>query len=133
MTKIAVGVRVRDTDDDGEWATISHVDGSRFQVKWDSGQVGGFWWDAEDWIFDAPNDPRATLSPVRTETVTTRRLEPGVYGRVQVRDEAGVVGFNFVARNGASMGASAVAYLNAPELRELARVALEIAEYLDAQ
>lgn len=111
-------------------------------------ECGGTWWRANGESCEgsmARMYPRNDIisewieSPVRTETVTTRRIEPGVYGRIRVRDEAGMVdggtqvGFNFVARNGASMGQPEVAYLSAPELRELARVALEIAEYLDAK
>jgi hypothetical protein len=68
-------------------------------------------------------------SPIRTETVTTRRLEPGVYGRLEVM--FGVhglaIGLTHQSTNKASYGTR----LTAPELRELARVALEIAEYLE--
>lgn len=62
-------------------------------------------------------------SPVVTETVTVRRLEPGVYGLLQVAEGMRPKTVHVYTHDSAT----------APELRELARVALEIAEYLDAQ
>lgn len=70
-------------------------------------------------------------SPIRTETVTTRRIEPGVYGRLSVHNgtsEAKNVFAGITNMYGKDNGCQ---LLNAPELRELARVALELAEYLD--
>jgi hypothetical protein len=64
----------------------------------------------------------APLGPIRTEGVTVRRLEPGVYGRLEVM--FGVhglaIGLTHQSTNKASYGTR----LTAPELRELA---LEIA------
>jgi hypothetical protein len=76
-----------------------------------------------------------TDSPIRTETVTTRRLEPGVYGPLRVGVEVNIPDCDRPDEPPqreveAHLTRSA---LNASEWRELARVALEIAEYLDAQ
>lgn len=74
-----------------------------------------------------------SAGPIVTETV--QRIEPGVYGRLYVKQSEDfrdqVVG-HFVSR-GNNPYELHNPLLNAPELRELARVALEIAEYLDAQ
>lgn len=65
-----------------------------------------------------------TDGPVRTETVTTRRIVPGVYGRLRVNDE-GKVG-----RVGLWLEGH---YLNATELDDLAMVASQLAEALRDQ
>jgi hypothetical protein len=122
MTKVAVGVRVKDNASEA-WVTISSVreDGT-FLVDWGDGNIEEHWWHESDWLFDQPNDP---LGPIRTETVTTRRLEPGVYGPLNLLSDRSADSFVRIAL---------VRELhNSAELRELARVALEISEYLDAQ
>ena len=61
-----------------------------------------------------------TDGPVRTETVTTRRIVPGVYGRLRVFE--GVEGIAYeLAGN---------CYLTATELDDLAMVASQLAEAL---
>lgn len=75
------------------------------------------------------------FGPIRTETVTTRRLEPGVYGPLHVTREA-VMPLRCgedAPEEPVVYAAIIPSYLSASEWRELARVALEIAEYLDAQ
>jgi hypothetical protein len=131
MTKVAVGVRVKDTHSE-KWATISSVrEDGMFSVDWDEGTIGEYWWDESEWLFDQPNDP---LGPIRTETVTVRRLEPGVYGRLSVQaDTAPYVSIALTSPDGTEVIERYRRSFSAPELRELARVALEIAEYLDAQ
>lgn len=71
--------------------------------------------------------------PIRTETVTTRRIEPGVYGRLSVW--VGDINPNnvYAALTNKNGSCGSGQLLSASEWRELARVALEIAEYLDAQ
>jgi hypothetical protein len=65
-------------------------------------------------------------SPIRT----VRRLEPGVYGLLYVGSEVqGYPTREVPVRVAPDHGPTV--YAGAPELRELARVALEIAEYLD--
>lgn len=109
--------------------------------------------DGSNWNYDAngkltnfrseqPEDLVASwvdTGPIRTETVTTRRIEPGVYGRLQVAglnrfsygtDKQADVGF--VCR-GDTGGSTTTHCLTASELRELARVATELAEFMDAQ
>lgn len=84
------------------------------------------WLAVAQWFLDTPARP----SPIVTETVTVRRLEPGVYGRLRVSNS--VLGKEVCVKVEANAKGTTPS-LNAPELRELARVALEIAEYLDAQ
>jgi hypothetical protein len=71
-------------------------------------------------------------SPVRT--VERKEVVPGVYGRVDILDVSKFavwrVGIGFVSHHGTR---SCAAYLTASELRDLSRVALELADYLDAQ
>lgn len=73
-----------------------------------------------------------TEGPIRTETVTVRRLEPGVYGRLSVaEDTAPYVSIALTSPDGTEVIERYRRSFSAPELRELARVALEIAEYLE--
>lgn len=71
--------------------------------------------------------------PVRTETV--RRLGPGVYGRLWIDEDCdGYVTVALVPKfpeEGWSPSMAEQRSFSAPELRELARVAHEIAEYLE--
>ena len=72
-------------------------------------------------------------SPVRTETVPVRRLEPGVYGPLKVGAEISVLLGAVNDRNTEREIEAYLTtpYLNASDWRELARVALELAEYLE--
>lgn len=118
-----------------EWA------GRELTLK--SQDAGGYGWEVPAWNVEDRDCPfrfresemaLVGEGPTVTETVTVRRLEPGVYGRLRV---AGLtkgtdkrVDVGFVGRW--EIGSGTVSHcLTAPELRELARVALEIAEYLD--
>lgn len=106
----------------------------------DSG--GGGDWDVPAWSmverdchYRFRESEMALAGPVRTETVTVRRLEPGVYGPLKVGVEISIPDCD---RPDEPSQREVEAYLtrtalNASEWRELARVALEIAEYLDAQ
>ena len=108
----------------------------------------GFIWSAEGECVNSPpaQKPNASFdivalwgadSPIRTETVTTRRIEPGVYGRLSVRGvspypfgpEGPQMDIGLTTRGDDTVSTGYV--LTAPELRELARVALELAEYLE--
>lgn len=73
----------------------------------------------------------APNSPVRTETITRTVIEPGVYGRLWVDNaDTGTVWVNLVTVGGNFTNRTT---LNATELRELARIATELADGLDAQ
>ena len=61
-----------------------------------------------------------TEGPVRTETVTKRRIVPGVYGRLRV----------FEGVDGIAYGLTGDCYLSATELDDLAMVASQLAEAL---
>jgi hypothetical protein len=93
--------------------------------------VCSYWGDGIEYRTEESGNDLVALwtehSPIRTETVTVRRLEPGVYGRATVarRKDPGNTKEVMLTLTGD--------VFSAPELRELARVALEIAEYLDAQ
>lgn len=67
----------------------------------------------------------ANASPIRTETVTTRHIEPGVYGLLHIDTYKDQMVLTIDPTVGHQPSASS--------LRELARVALELAEYLDAE
>jgi hypothetical protein len=72
-------------------------------------------------------------SPVRTETITRTVIEPGVYGRLQVirqRKRDGTIGLKLTTEG---YDGHHNHYLNPSELRELARIATELADGLDAQ
>lgn len=86
-----------------------------------------------------------TDGPVRTETVTKRHIVPGVYDTLQVWREINVpdcgkpdamvqreVKVCFVGTTIDQDGIETRS-LSAPQLRELARVALELAEYLESE
>lgn len=80
--------------------------------------------------------PAVSDGPVRTETVTKRRIVPGVYGRVQVNGtnplDPKQVDLGFVYR-GAATGEDKTSLghcLTATELDELAMVASQLAEAL---
>lgn len=99
--------------------------------------IDGASWGISAWSVDDPDcqcwfreSEMAPLGPIRTETVTTRRLEPGVYGRLQVGGSSTSSEVRIALTSRGSDHDDLVAMV-APELRELARVALEIAEYLE--
>lgn len=96
-------------------------------------------WDEPAWSVEEPvcyyrfrESEMAPLGPIRTETVTVRRIEPGVYGRLSVaEDTAPHVSIALTSPDGTEVIERYRRSFSAPELRELARVALEIAEYLE--
>ena len=113
-----------DTDDIAIWED----DGTRYRgASEPETDLVALWYD----------DTRAWVSPIRTETVTTRHIEPGVYGRLSVRgvspypfgSEGPQMDIGLTTRGDDTVSTGYV--LTAPELRELARVALELAEYLE--
>lgn len=106
--------------------------------------IGGKGWEVPAWSVEEPDcyyrfreSEMVLAGPIRTETVTVRRLEPGVYGRLWVGGDiegyASVAFTPMLSDDDWSPSEGQSRSLSAPELRELARVALEIAEYLDAQ
>lgn len=100
-----------------------------FAGEWDALDASG----TKGIISEEHFRPVPEHSPVVTETVTVRRIEPGVYGplHVGVQDNRDYpVSLSFAGKVTGKPISSGVGF-NAPELRELARVALEIAEYLE--
>lgn len=96
--------------------------------EWDALSVNG----GKGIISEEDFRPVPEHSPVRTETVTVRRLEPGVYGRLSVaEDTAPYVSIALTSPDGTEVIERYRRSFSAPELRELARAALEIAEYLE--
>lgn len=70
--------------------------------------------------------------PIVTETVTVRRLEPGVYGRLSIdHDAPGYVSIGLTDPKGTGVEEGHRRSFNSAQLRDLARVATELAEYLD--
>lgn len=73
----------------------------------------------------------ATNSPVRTETITRTVIEPGVYGRLELcKGDDGKIRATLTS-NDDSDGMWDL--LSSDEWRELARIATELADGLDAQ
>jgi hypothetical protein len=104
-------------------------------------------WDEPAWSVKEPDccyrfreSEMALAGPVRTETITRTVIEPGVYGRLYVEeskytfDTQKQVGVSFVRRDTPHREDLHAGFLmTATELRELARIATELAEGLDAQ
>lgn len=120
--------RTRDGRKVGPMTYIGHYD----EYGWCVLDLNNAWWNLEG----KAQKGRACVDiisewdegPIRTEKV--RRIKPGVYGLLGVdgENEKSVrIGFAGV------MGDGQYFWATPTELRELARVALEIAEYLDAQ
>lgn len=114
--------------EDGTWSSCSE-DTGRWVFDPD-GKLAGFNDpDCEDLVspwLDAPS------GPIRTETVTTRRIEPGVYGRLSIdHDAPGYVSIGLTDPKGTGVEEGHRRSFNSAQLRELARVATELAEYLD--
>lgn len=134
MTKIAVGDRVRRTVGRG-FGPNAHTEGFVGEVSSiDSDEVG--------WVLRFPDGSGgystryeivASEGPIRTETVTTRRIEPGVYGPLEVRKESKEPMECGGKKEPVVYAYLIPTYLNASGWRDLARVALELAEFLDAQ
>lgn len=127
------------------------------KYRW-SGETGKFFTNGEEYEFgpeddeyvqtvDDEGDPhswsvetmtkdgwiKVETGPIRTETVTTRRIEPGVYGPLEVRKE-GKEPMECGGKKEPVVYAYLIpTYLNAAGWRDLARVATELAEFLDAQ
>lgn len=124
MTQYKVGQTVEITHDGWEDEGEPWGKGSRLTLT--RRRKGGNWWygkarNGEEGMFQEKYIAPLSEGPVRTETVTTRRIVPGVYGRVRVNDE-GKVG-----RVGLWLEGH---YLNAEELDSLAMVASQLAEAL---
>lgn len=74
-----------------------------------------------------------TEGPVRTETVTTRRIVPGVYGRLEVGDrDCSELSIRLAWRTGQDEG-ELMHPMTATELDDLAMVASQLAEALRDQ
>lgn len=97
-------------------------EGEAFRGEWDAVASNGV-----KGIIGERNFRAVSEGPVRTETVTKRHIVPGVYGILRVYEHDGEhVSIEVVDHNDCPVWA------DASQLRELARVALELAEYLDA-
>lgn len=102
-------------------------EGEAFRGEWDAVASNGV-----KGIIGERNFRAVSEGPVQTETVTKRHIVPGVYGRLWVEgDSRSYVGIALTRPNGTGVNESHRRSFNAPELRELARVALELAEYLE--
>lgn len=95
--------------------------------------------DEKLWYIDAQGDGTTFVewqwelvnSPIRTETTTRTVIEPGVYGRLWVKPTSGPhVHVKLVTIHGTEITEAA---LDSTELRELAHIATELADGLDAQ
>lgn len=98
------------------------------------------WWEQDGSVSDEREGEEGdTLvaewseGPVRTETVTTRRIVPGVYGRLEVRGWDDDCVTLLLASRGGAIERGFVHLLNATELDELAMVASQLAEALRDQ
>lgn len=96
-----------------------------FAGEWDaraSNGVGG--------IIAEKNFKPMSTGPVRTETVTKRRIVPGVYGRLEVRGRDDDCVTLLLASRGGKIDKGFAHILNATELDDLAMVASQLAEAL---
>lgn len=117
MSKIAVGVRVRDGSN-GPWATIKEIQGDRFKVDWDDGTIGAALWTESEWVFPVETGP--------VRTVTRREIVGGSYGKIEVvPHEPGVVLVGFTHPFDQHYIS-----LNADELLAAAAVLTQLAEAL---
>lgn len=99
-------------------------------LVWYRGNTGSdLWGEARSW------ELITHTSPIRTETVIKRLIEPGVYGPLRVAGETLIPDCEQPDQPPLREVEAylILSTLNASEWRELARVALELAEYLDAE
>ena len=102
-------------------------EGEAFRGEWDAVASNGV-----KGIIGERNFRAVSEGPVRTETVTKRHIVPGVYGRLSVTgDIHPYVSIALTSPGGTGVYEGDRRSFNASQLRELARVALELAEYLE--
>lgn len=100
---------------------------------WDLGQEYEVCHEADGTYLDGGNNPSDLIAewvedgPVRTETVTKRRIVPGVYGRIRIWADspAGMVRWSITGQSGVNCHD-----MTATELDDLAMVASQLAEAL---
>lgn len=126
MTQYKVGQTVEITTDawDNGWGKGSHI-------VLTSRNGEGWWFGTNRYcatgLFQESKIRPVSEGPVRTETVTKRRIVPGVYGRIRIWADSpsGMVRWSVTGQSGVNCHD-----MTATELDDLAMVASQLAEAL---